>query len=65
MRANTVGLAILYPFKCNIGSTTPSVSGFKNLFDCHEVASVAVSASPSPTIHAVIKVGLSNTEPKA
>ena len=31
MRASTQGLAILYPFRCRIGSTTPSVSGIEKL----------------------------------
>lgn len=60
-----VGLAILYPFKCNIGRTIPSVSGFIILFKCHEAASGPVSASPSPTTQAAIKSGLSRTAPKA
>jgi len=30
------------------GSTAPSRAGLRNLFDCHEVASAPVSASPSP-----------------
>ena len=28
---NTVGPAILYPLRCNIGSTAPSLIGFKKL----------------------------------
>ena len=52
--AKTVGLAILYPFKCNIGKTVPSVIGLINLFKCQLVASGPVSASPSPTTQAAI-----------
>ena len=32
-----------------MGSTAPSVTGSRNLLDCHDVASGPVSASPSPT----------------
>ena len=60
---NTVGLDILNPFKCNIGNTTPSVTGLINLFICHPVDNGPVSASPSPTIQVHIKSGLSNTAP--
>ena len=38
MREKMVGLAILKPLRCKIGSTAPSVIGFMNLFPCHEVA---------------------------
>ena len=37
--------------------------GFKNLLHCHDVARGPVSASPSPTIQAAIRSGLSNTAP--
>ena len=49
MRASTVGPAILYPFRCRMGSTAPSRAGFRNLFECQLPASGPVSASPSPT----------------
>ena len=64
IRAKMVGLLILYPFRCRIGKTAPSVFGFKNLLHCQEVASGPVSDSPSPTIHAATRSGLSNTAPK-
>ncbi len=48
-----------------MGSTAPSVAGFKNLVDCHAVANGPVSASPSPTTQATIRPGLSNAAPKA
>ena len=63
--AKTVGLAILYPFKCKIGKTAPSCLGLINLFSCQEVANGPVSASPSPMTQAAIKVGLSKIAPKA
>src|SRR4051812_12159571 len=63
--ASTVGLAILSPFKCKIGSTAPSVTGLRNLFECHEAASGPVSASPSPTTQATIRSGLSKAAPYA
>jgi hypothetical protein len=63
--ASTVGFAILYPFKWRIGMTAPSLIGFRNLFECHAVASGPVSASPSPMTHAAIREGLSSTAPKA
>src|SRR5580700_7581857 len=63
MRARTVGLAILYPLRCRIGSTAPSLAGLRNLLECQAVASGPVSASPSPTTQATIKSGLSNTAP--
>src|SRR5258708_26721573 len=44
-----VGFAILYPFKCRMGITAPSRTGFRNLFECQLAASGPVSASPSPT----------------
>ena len=65
MRAKIVGLAILYPFRCKIGKTAPSVTGLRNLLLCHAAANGPVSASPSPTTQAAIKSGLSNTAPKA
>ena len=65
IREKIVGLLILYPFKCRIGRTAPSVIGFKNLLDCQEVANGPVSASPSPTTTVAIRSGLSNTAPKA
>ena len=65
MRARTVGLLILYPLRCRIGSTAPSVIGSRNLLDCHAVAKDAVSASPSPMMQATIRSGLSNAAPKA
>ena len=61
--AKIVGFAILYPFKCNIGKTIPSVLGLIILFKCQEAAKGPVSASPSPTTHATIKSLLSNTAP--
>ena len=63
MRASTVGLAILYPFRCRIGSTAPSVTGLRNLFECQLAASGPVSASPSPITQAAISPGLSKTAP--
>jgi len=42
-------LAILYPLRFRIGSTAPSRIGLTHLFECHDVASGPVSASPSPT----------------
>ena len=63
IRARTVGLLILYPLRWRIGRTAPSVLGFKNLLHCHDVARGPVSASPSPTIQAAIRSGLSNTAP--
>ena len=65
IRAKIVGFAILYPFKCNIGRTTPSFFGFINLLPCQLVARGPVSASPSPTTQVAIKSGLSRTAPKA
>ena len=65
MREKMVGLAILKPFRCRMGSTAPSVMGFMNLLPCQEVASGPVSASPSPTTQAAIRLGLSATAPKA
>src|SRR5215469_9448913 len=59
MRASSVGLLILYPFRCRIGSTAPSRMGFKNLLMCQEVARGPVSDSPSPTTAATIRSGLS------
>src|SRR5271157_569917 len=63
MRARTVGLEILYPLRCRIGSTAPSLAGLRNLLECHAVASGPVSASPSPTTQATMRLGLSNTAP--
>src|SRR5213079_1753920 len=65
MLESTVGLAILYPFKCRIGSTAPSRAGLRNLFECQLVASAPVSASPSPITQQAIRSGLSNTAPYA
>lgn len=65
MREKMVGLAILKPFRCRMGSTAPSVMGFMNLLPCQEVARGPVSASPSPTTQAAIRSGLSATAPKA
>src|SRR5205814_6659145 len=65
MRERMVGLAILYPLRFRIGSTAPSVSGLRNLLECHAVASGPVSASPSPTTQATTRSGLSNTAPNA
>ena len=48
-----------------MGSTAPSVTGLRNLLECQAVASGPVSASPSPTTQAAIRVGLSITAPKA
>src|ERR1700733_14299737 len=50
---------------CRIGRTAPSLAGFRNLLECHEVASGPVSASPSPITHATVSAGLSKTAPKA
>src|SRR4051795_10339624 len=65
MRARIVGLAILYPFRCRMGSTAPSVAGFRNLLECQLVASGPVSASPSPTTQATTNSGLSKAAPNA
>ncbi len=65
MRDSTVGLLILNPFKCRIGSTAPSLTGLSSLLECHAVASGPVSASPSPMMQATIRPGLSNAAPKA
>ena len=35
------------------------------MFECQAVANGPVSASPSPTIQVVMRLGLSKTEPKA
>ncbi len=48
-----------------MGSTAPSVMGFRNLLECQAVASGPVSASPSPTTQAAIRSGLSKTAPNA
>jgi hypothetical protein len=48
-----------------MGSTAPSVTGFRNLFECQLVASGPVSASPSPTTHATTRSGLSKAAPNA
>ncbi len=63
IRARTVGLAILYPFRCRIGSTAPSHTGLRNLLECQLVARAPVSASPSPTTHATTRSGLSKAAP--
>jgi len=65
IREKMVGLAILKPFKCRMGSTAPSVMGFRNLLECQDVARGPVSASPSPTTQAAMRSGLSATAPKA
>ena len=38
-------------------------AGFRNLFECQEVASAPVSASPSPTTQHAMRSGLSKTAP--
>ena len=48
-----------------MGSTAPSRIGLRNLFECQEVASGPVSASPSPTTATTSRSGLSNAAPKA
>jgi hypothetical protein len=48
-----------------MGSTAPSRAGFRNLFECHAVASGPVSASPSPMMQATSRPGLSKAAPKA
>ncbi len=48
-----------------MGSTAPSVAGLRNLLECQLVASGPVSASPSPTTQATIRLGLSNAAPYA
>src|SRR6266545_2916815 len=63
MRAKRVGLLILYPLRCNTGSTAPSVIGLRNLLLCQLVARGPVSDSPSPTMTSVIKSGWSYTVP--
>ena len=65
MRAKIVGLETLKPFRCRMGSTAPSVMGFRNLLECHAAARGPVSASPSPTTQAAMRPGLSITAPKA
>src|SRR6202453_2226966 len=65
MRASTVGLLILKPLRCRIGSTAPSLIGLSSLLDCHAVARGPVSASPSPTTQATIRSGLSNAAQNA
>jgi len=47
------------------GSTAPSRTGLRNLFECHAVANGPVSDSPSPTITVTIRSGLSNAVPYA
>src|ERR1035437_1019687 len=63
MRARRVGLGILYPLRCRIGCTAPSVHALRNLLERHAVANGPVSASPSPTTQATMRPGLSNTAP--
>ena len=63
MRASTAGLAILNPLRWSTGSTTPSVTGLRNLLECQLVASGPVSASPSPTTAKTNRPGLSNAAP--
>ena len=41
------------------GSTAPSVAGLRNFVECHAVAVGPVSNSPSPTMHATMRSGLS------
>ena len=65
MREKMVGLPILKPFRWRMGSTAPSVMGFKNLLECQAAARGPVSASPSPTTQAAMRSGLSITAPKA
>src|ERR1700709_623769 len=48
-----------------MGSTAPSCTGLKNLFECQLVASGPVSASPSPTTQHTSRSGLSNAAPNA
>ena len=48
-----------------MGSTAPSVIGFRNLLECQAVAKGPVSASPSPTTQATIRLGLSKAAPYA
>ena len=62
MRARMVGFAILYPFKCRMGSTATR-TGSRNLLECQLVASGPVSDSPSPTATVTIRSGLSNAAP--
>src|SRR5262249_5451027 len=64
-RAQIVGLLILYPLRCRIGSTAPSRIGFRNLLICQLVANGPVSDSPSPTTAATIRLGLSKAAPQA
>src|SRR6185369_6639640 len=45
IRAEMVGLALLHPFRCRIGSTAPSRIRLRNLFECSEPISGPVSAS--------------------
>ena len=59
------GLAILYPFKCRMGSTAPSRTGFRNLLECQLVASGPVSDSPSPDRDGHDQVGIVERRPKA
>src|SRR5659263_419236 len=65
IRASTVGLAILCPLRWRTGSTPPSCSVVVNLFECQDVASGPVSASPSPTTVNARRLGLSKTAPYA
>src|SRR4051794_1364912 len=65
MRARIVGLLILYPLRCRIGKTAPSRIGFRNLFECQDVASGPVSDSPSPATTVTSRSGLSNAAPNA
>src|SRR4026209_1299294 len=63
MRARIVGFAILYPLRFRIGSTAPSRIGLMNLFECQDVASGPVSASPSPMTQATMTPGLAGAMP--
>ena len=47
MRPRRSGPAILYPFRCRIGSTAPSRAGFRNLFECQLVASARLGFTVS------------------
>lgn len=60
-----VGLAILYPFRCRIGRTAPSVAGLINRIPGQLAARGPVSASPSPMMHGTIRSGWSKAAQKA
>lgn len=63
--AKMVGEEILKPLRCRIGSTAPDVAGSRNLVLCQAAAVGPVSASPSPTMQATIRSGLSRAAPNA